>query len=139
MKHVFSVASVMVVLMASQAFAGDTQVPKSTLDSLGLAGFETVSDEEGMEVRGMSASAMTMGLSLVTGLLIDPNTKSFVFGADANAAMATAENAGKQILTQASHNQASSVNLGLDTTTAGGFFVGTLFGTAGGSGMAAGQ
>ncbi len=139
MKYLFSVASVMVVLMASQAFAGDTRVPQSTLDTLGLAGLETVSDEEGMQVRGMSASAMTMGLSLVTGLLIDPETKSFIFGADANAAAATAENAGKQVLTQVSHIQASSLNLSLNVASVGGIFNGSLMGGAGGSGMAAGQ
>lgn len=139
MKHVFSLASVAVVLMASQSFAADTHVPKSTLESLGLSGFETVSDEEGMQVRGMSANAMSMGLSLVTGLLIDPETKSFIFGTDANAAAATAENAGKQVLTQVSHKQNSSVSLSLDTSSVGGFFTGTLYGSAGGSGMAAGQ
>ena len=139
MKYVFSVASAMVVLMASQAFAGDNRVPESTLDSLGLAGMESVSDEEGMQVRGMSANAMSMGMSLVTGLLIDPGTKSFVFGADANMAAATAENAGKQILTQASTAQNSSVHLSLDTSSIGGVFSGYLYGTAGGSGTAAGQ
>ena len=139
MKYIFSVASAMVVLMASQAFAGDTRVPQATLDTLGLAGLETVSDEEGMQVRGMSASAMSMGLSLVSGLLIDPATKSFIFGTDANAASATAENAGKQVLTQASHIQSSSLNLSLNVTSVGGAFNGVLFGGAGGSGTAAGQ
>ncbi len=139
MKYIFSVASAMVVLMASQAFAGDTRVPQATLDTLGLAGLETVSDEEGMQVRGMSASAMSMGLSLVSGLLIDPQTKSFIFGTDANAASATAENAGKQVLTQASHLQSSSLNLNLNVISVGGAFNGVLFGGAGGSGMAAGQ
>jgi len=139
MKYILSATSVMVVLMASQTFAAETHVPKSTLDTLGLAGMQTVSDEEGMQVRGMSSNAMTMGLSLVSGLLIDPDTKSFIFGTDTNAAASSAENAGKQVLTQASHVQSSALNLSLNVSSVGGVFNGVLMGGAGGSGMAAGQ
>ncbi len=139
MKYALALTALLTALCAAPALAADTYVPQSTLSSLGLGEMEVVSDEVGMEVRGMSGSAMTMGLSLVTGLLIDPNTKSFIFGSDANAASATAENAGKQILTQASHAQASALNLSLNVTSTNGVFTGTLVGGAGGSGVAMAQ
>ena len=136
MKYVFA-ALLTVSSFAAPAFAAD--VPQSTLAELGLAGIEIVSDAEGMQVRGMSANAMTMGTSLVSGLLIDPATKSFIFGTDANAAMASAENAGLQVLTQATHTQESAINLSLNVTTLTSTFIGTLVGGAGGSGFASGQ
>jgi hypothetical protein len=127
------------VLMAAPVFAGEGHVPQSTLDSIGLAGMETLSDADGMQVRGMSGNAHTQGLSLVSGLLIDLGTKSYVFGSDTNYAHATAENAGLQVLTQASHIQASSLVLSLNVTSVQGIFSGLLRGAAGGSGMASSQ
>lgn len=142
MKYVVSLFSFLAIAAAfsvNPVVADDGNVPQSVLADLGLAGMKTVSDAEGMQVRGMSSNAMSMGLSLVTGLLIDPATKSFVFGVDANAAMASAENAGLQVLSTARHIQASSVNLNLTVTTNTSFFTGVLTGGAGGSGFASGQ
>lgn len=140
MKHILTIATVLTSLLATQAFAADHRVPQATLNALGLAGMEVVSDEAGMQVRGKSGNAMSMGQSLVFGLLIDPNTKSYVFGTDANGAMASAENAGLQVLTSATHSTNSSVDLNLNTTLSGvGSFTGFLMGAAGGNGFASSQ
>ncbi len=100
---------------------------------------EQISDSEGLQIRGMSAGAMSMGTSIVSGFLIDPATKSYVFGTDVNGAMSTAENAGLQVYTAAGHTQASSLALNLNVTTAISSFVGSLTGGAGGAGFAFGQ
>lgn len=139
MRHVLLLAALVAVLSTSTAFAGDGHVPRATLDNLGLSGMEVLSDDAGAEVRGMSGNAMAMGLSLVSGVLIDPNTKSFVFGADVNQAMSSAENAGLQVLTRAQSQQASAIALNLDVTSVNGQFIGTLVGGAGGSAFARSQ
>ncbi len=137
MRYAFALVA---VLMAAPVFAGEGHVPQSTLDAIGLAGMETLSDAEGMQVRGLSGNAHTQGLSLVSGLLIDSlGTKSYVFGSDTNYAHATAENAGLQVVTQASHEQGSGIALSLDVMTLTSQFSGMLLGGAGGYGFAASQ
>ena len=122
-------------LICAPAMA-DNHVPRATLEMLGLGEMEVLNDSQGMEVRGLSGNAVTMGLSMVSGLLIDTNTNSFVFGSDTNNAMATAENAGLHILTMVGHSQMSAVSLNLDVTTINGAFSGILMGGAGGNGAA---
>jgi len=138
MRNILPITAMLVALSASQVFAGD-QVPSNALDALGLGDMQVVSDAEGMQVRGKSSSAMSMGLSLITGLLVDPDTKSFIFGSDVNAASATAENAGKNIISMVSHSQSSALNLELNILTATSVFTGSLIGGAGGMGMASGN
>ena len=141
MRYAFSVSlvAVLVCLLTAPALAGDGNVPQSTLHSLGLAGMETVSDAEGMQVRGMSGCAQVSGLSLVTGLLLDPATNSYVWGTDANTARASAENAGCRIRAEASKEHLSTVELNLTVDIDDGLyshFEGYLIGGAGGSGFA---
>ena len=140
MRYAFSLAAILAALVAAPVLAGDGHVPQSTLDAIGLAGMETLSDAEGMQVRGLSGNAHTQGLSLVSGVLIDSlGTKSYVFGSDVNYAHATAENAGLQVVTQASHEQGSGIGLSLDVLTLTSEFHGMLIGSAGGYGYAASQ
>jgi hypothetical protein len=141
MRYAFSVSlvAVLVCLLAAPALAGDGHVPQSTLKSLGLAGMQPVSDAEGMHVRGMSGCARVMGISLVSGLLLEPSTKNFVFGSDANFVLANAENAGCRMRAEAFKQHMSHVALELTVDIGGGeygHFEGTLFGGAGGSGLA---
>ena len=141
MRYIFSLAlaTILMSLVAAPAFAGDGHVPQSTLRSLGLAGMQPVSDEEGMQVRGMSGAAKVMGMSLVVGLLIDPVTSSYLFGADGNHVMASAENAGCRVRTEAFKEHLSTVELSLTVDIDGGLyshFEGYLIGGAGGSGYA---
>ena len=136
MRYAFCLAALLAALSAVPAFAGNGHVPQSTLAVLGLPDMEILSDEEGMQVRGQGGSAATMGLSLVMGLLIDPATKSFVFGADTNVAAASAESSSLITDPVASHETASSVSLDLDVTTDTSVYSGVLIGGAGGSGYA---
>ena len=134
-----SLVAVLVCLLAAPALAGDGNVPQSTLRSLGLAGMETVSDAEGMQVRGMSGCARVMGISVVSGLVLEPSTKSFVFGSDANFVTANAENAGCRMRAEAYKEHLSFVDLQLQVDIQNGpysHFEGTLYGGAGGTGFA---
>jgi hypothetical protein len=135
MRYSFCVVTVLLCLVAAPAFARDGSVPKSTLVRLGLAGMQTVSDQEGMQVRGMSGAARTLGRSLVNGLLISPDTKSFVFGSDVNSVAAEGERAGCGII-KVGHVHSSGVQLDLQVATEAGVFNGTLIGGAGGHGFA---
>ncbi len=139
MKCAFSLAVIFAALLAAPALAGEGNVPESTLNAFGLAGMETLSDAEGMQVRGLSGNAHTQGLSLVAGLLIDPDTKSYIFGSDVNYAHADAENAGCMVLTWAEHEQESGVGLALDVITLTSEFAGISIGLAGGYGYAVSQ
>ncbi len=136
-----AVAAIAVLLIAGvvPAVAEEGRVSETTLSALGLGGMNVISDAQGMEVRGMSSSAMSMGTSLVFGQLIDPETKSFVVGSDINTAAATAENAGKNIASAASHSQSSSLALQLDVVTLTSLFAGSLSGATYGVGLAAGH
>ncbi len=136
MKTAIAAFAVLLVVGATPAFAEDGQVADSTLAAIGLGDMQVVSDAEGMNVRGMSSSAMSMGTSLIFGQLIDPATKSFVVGSDVNTAGSTATNGGKNIVSQASHFQGSSLGLQLDVSTLTSNFSGILGGVAGGSGLA---
>lgn len=128
------------MLLAAPALAGDNHVPQSTLAAVGLGEMQVLDDAQGHEVRGMSSNALAMGLSLVSGLIVDPASKSFVFGSDVNAAMATAENAGLNPFTTAQTNQLSTINLNLivlpSATHPG--FNGFIVGAAGGNAFASG-
>ena len=49
----FAIASAVMMLFAATASAGDLAVSESTLDSMGLAGMQQMSDKDGLAVRGM--------------------------------------------------------------------------------------
>ena len=141
MRYAFSVSlvAVLVCLLAAPALAGDGYIPRSTLNRLGLGGMRTVSDAEGMQVRGMSGCARVMGISVVSGLLLEPSTKNFIFGSDANYVMANAENAGCRMRAEAYKEHLSYVGLELSVDIDGGeysHYEGTLYGAAGGNGFA---
>jgi hypothetical protein len=139
MRYALSIIVILSLMGTAPALADDGHVSPNTLSALGLGGMEVVSDAEAMQVRGLSGNAWTQGLSIVMGILIDPNTKSYVWGTDVNYAHASAENAGLQVLTQAEHAQSSAIALDLEVTSVPGIYVGVLAGTAGGSGIAASQ
>lgn len=137
MRFAAPVVTVVMSLVAAPAFADNGHVPQSTLASLGLAGMERLSDEQGMEIRGTSGNAFAMSLSVVTGFLIDPTTKNFVGGTDANAAMANAENAGKHAPAHAFTASNSALALSLNIQLNGApFFNGYVVGGAGGNAKA---
>jgi hypothetical protein len=131
MRYALAIALVLSAWMVVPACAGD--VPLSTLKSLGLGSLKQMSDAEGAKVRGMSSGTSAMGTSLVSGLLIDPATKSFIFGASADAAMSSSENAGWGTYSEAGAETSSAMELNLTIDTGSSYFTGTLYGGAGGS------
>jgi hypothetical protein len=136
MRYVLAIAAVLSATLVAPAFAADGHVPAKTLKSLGLGSMQLLSDADGARVRGMSSSAVAMGTSLVSGLLIDPVTKSFIFGTSADASMATSENGGSGIPSHAGSSQNSNVNINLSVVTSTSSFSGTLVGGSGGSAVA---
>ena len=139
MRSVLAFAAVLSTLIVGSAYAGDGSVAPSTRKVLGLSSMQRMTDGQGAQVRGRSANAVAMGTSLISGLLIDPATKSFLFGASADAAMSSAENGGSQVFTQATSSNASSLNLNLTVTTGTSTYTGVLIGGAGGAAAAAAQ
>jgi hypothetical protein len=61
MKTLLSIASVL-VLSAAPALAGDGQVSHKSLAKMGLSGMQTMSDTQGMKIRGTSV-AVVAGIS----------------------------------------------------------------------------
>ena len=68
----------LLMLIAAPVFAADGNVSASTLNSLGLGGMQTVSDAQGMQVRGAQLLGVVKGTSLIFGQLLTPDTKNFV-------------------------------------------------------------
>ena len=88
------VVAALVVLGAIPAFAGDGNVSPATLSALGLGGMQVVSDAEGMQVRGTSASVQATSLSLFSAVLYDPFSGGNFTFSSSDFARATDENAG---------------------------------------------
>jgi len=139
MRYAFSLAAILASLLAAPAFADDGHVPQATLDTLGLANMETLSAEEGMQVRGMGGSAAVIGVSVVTGLIIDPDTKSYVFGTSTDFAGACLETVCPFSPPDPFQEHASALSLGLNVVSPLGAFDGLLIGGAGGSATALAQ
>jgi hypothetical protein len=96
------------LMVAAPALAGDGNVPKSSLASLGLGQMAVQSDAFGMQVRGMSSNARSTTASAGAIFLFDPNTGSqFNFNGNSGA-LSTAENAGLNVV---------SNSLAVSTTT----------------------
>ncbi len=114
------------IVAAMPVLADDGQVSESALAGLGLGGMTVVSDDAGMEVRGMSSSASVYGGSLIFGQLV--SGASFFVASDLNGGSASSENAGLNAASFAAQGpQGSSVigNLILPG------FVGSFVGNAG--------
>jgi hypothetical protein len=133
MKNVLVLVAVLIV--GGTALAGDGQVSKSDLSAVGLNGLQVMSDAQGMSVRGLSSNASSGGQSLLFGQLsfTDANGTQFVVGSDVNVSFATAENAGLNAVSTATHAQGSGLilTLGPIINGAGLQFQGALTGQAG--------
>ncbi len=137
MKLTATLATLCALFVAGPVTADDGHVPQSTLQSLGLGDMQVLSDDDGMSVRGMGG-AKAWGTSIVSGLLLDPATKSFVFGSDTNMSGSTATGGGKSGATAYQENY-SNIDLGLVVNTNTSNFVGFIFGGAGGYSLANGK
>jgi hypothetical protein len=126
-------AIVAVCLMAAPAMAGE--IPQGALADLGLGGMETMSDAQGMQVRGKSSDSVVSGTGLVFGQLVAdlPTGTNFVVGSDVNHYFASSENAGLNASSTSMGSQGSGLilTLGPITTAAGLQFSGALTAQAG--------
>ena len=127
------VVAMLVGLAAIPALAADKYVPKSTLQKAGLATLKPLSERKGMDVRGQGGSAFTTGMSFVSGMLIDPKTKSYVYGVDTNHAQSILEVVNVVSAIDPTHMTESKISLGLEVTDS---FKGLLIGGAGGGASA---
>jgi hypothetical protein len=57
----FAIACAVLMLFAATASAGDLAISKSTLGSMGLGGMQTLSDSDGLAVRGKGTFASVWG------------------------------------------------------------------------------
>ncbi|REK13021.1 MAG: hypothetical protein DWQ37_10380 [Planctomycetota bacterium] len=69
----FAIACAALAAMVSTAAAGDLAVSKSTLGNMGLGSMTTMSDEDGMTVRGKGTFANVWGASEARWTITDPN------------------------------------------------------------------
>jgi len=121
-----------VCTLANFASAEDHRVPQNALAQLGLRKMQTVGQQRGLAVRGRGRYSQSMGLSFVSGLLMDPETSSVVGGTDTNTAFALSENVVPRSAAQTSIEQGSQVEVQLDVNNNGHIFSGYLIGVAGG-------
>ena len=132
----------LVALVACPAMADDGNVSQATLGALGLGSMQVMSDQEGLAIRGMSSSAVSSGGSLIVGQLqyIDNFGVNFFTASDAALSRGTAQNAGLQNLSAASHIQATGIVGALNVNNPAGVYIGSFAGLAGGlPGAASGQ
>jgi len=73
------ILSLLAIALAAPVMASEP----AELNSLGLGGLSVVSEESGMEVRGLSSSVYSSGLSAIRLFVIDPSTGS-TFNANAS-------------------------------------------------------
>lgn len=72
----------LLALVPVPAFAEEGAVPRATLVSLGLSDLQTISDAQGMQVRGQATYfSRVRGTTVVVGQLYDPSTDTaYPFG-----------------------------------------------------------
>ena len=114
MKKTLAIVALL-VFVAAPAYAEDGRVSRSALASLGLGGMEVVSDDVGMEVRGMSSSAATNSFSFFAFVIHDPTTNStFTFSGGGGQTPASDENAGLNATSSAHSHSAGGFNMAID-------------------------
>ena len=136
----FAVVAGLAVLMAAPVMAEDAQVSEATLSSLGLGGFERMSDAEGMTVRGrLDGQGMVVGTSLLSFQLVTPDTKNFINGSSINMVSGSAQFnlAGEQI--NKAHgvaiNPAITLSVAVTNAAIGNYnYSGSVMGQVGGAG-----
>lgn len=103
---------------------------EQTLGQFGLSDLQPVERKVARKVRGTGGSAATRGHSFLSGMLLDGNSKSYVFGVDTNMGFATLTQGGLVDFVDPFHKQESNLGLSLDVENS---FKGVLLGGAGGT------
>ncbi len=125
-------AALVLSTAAISALAEDHRVPQNALAQLGLGKMQTVEQQRGLDVRGRGRYSLSMGLSFVSGVLLDPESSSFTGGSDTNTAFALSENVVPRSAAETNIDQGSQVEVQLNVNTNGNIFSGYIFGMAGG-------
>ena len=120
------------LLIGNVAVASDP----SDLSDLGLGSLQTVSEDVGNEVRGLSASANSTGLSALTAIVYDPTTSSQFNFATNNFSKSSDENAGAA--TVATSGAETGAGISAFTIDIGNFSASFSAGLLFGTGQAAG-
>jgi len=120
------------LLVGNVAIASDP----TDLADLGLGSLQSVSEEVGNEVRGLSASANSTGLSALTAIVYDPATSSQFNFATNNFSTSADENAGAT--TVAATGAETGAGISAFDITIGGFSAQFTAGLLFGTGQAAG-
>jgi len=89
-------------LLVLPASADDGAIPGATLSFLGLGEMQMMSAEEGMGVRGQSASARSAAASAFSVTLVDPFSGSVITQSGGQSSVGTDENAGLNATASAS-------------------------------------
>lgn len=118
MKNLLAILAV-VALSAGAAVAGDGNVPQSTLSSMGLSGLKSMTDTQGLNVRGMGAIASVSGSSFAVqvGLGGLATAQSDYFGLGFGVEVAGAEGAS---ISQAHNTFLGTPIFGVNASTASG-------------------
>lgn len=103
---------------------------EATLGQFGLTNLQPVEQKEAVKVRGTGGSAATRGHSFLSGMLLDGNSKSYVFGVDTNMGFANLTQGGLVSAIDPFHSQESNLGLSLNVEN---MFRGVLLGGAGGT------
>ncbi len=115
------------LLVGNVAIAGEP----SDLADLGLDALQTVGEDVGNEVRGLSASANSTGLSALTAIIYDPQTSSQFNFATNNFSTSSDENAGAATVSTSGAETGAGISaftIDIGTFSAA-FSAGILFGT----------
>jgi hypothetical protein len=91
------------VLIAIPAIGQDDEVPRSTLDQLGLGELQVMSETESTQVRGRCWLDVAFEESVIPGLVFDPWTGNYLAVLDASFRVASSNSVGPRI---ASHSDA---------------------------------
>jgi hypothetical protein len=132
----FFFAIISTTLVTSVALADEPATKKLTpkgqqmLGKLGLGGLQPIEKKDVSKVRGTGGSAATRGHSFIAGMLLDGNSKSYVYGVDTNSGFATLEQCGIANYIDPFHVQKSSLALQLEVENS---FRGAIIGAAGGT------
>ncbi|MEY4177639.1 MAG: hypothetical protein RLY70_1213 [Planctomycetota bacterium] len=124
---ILMLASFIATLSGARGEAAEKAMTKAALKNAGLAKIQPITAREGSKIRGEGGSAITAGMSFVSGMLIDPKTKSYVFGVDTNHASTCYDVGCIAGLIDPIHSTESRLQLGLEVET---LFIGTITGGA---------
>ncbi len=124
---VLMLVGVIATLGGVRSEAAEKAMTKAALKNAGLAKIQPITAREGNKVRGEGASMVTAGMSFVSGMLIDPKTKSYVFGVDTNHASTCYDVGCIAGMIDPVHQTESRLQLGLEVET---LFIGTITGGA---------